>query len=880
MTKQRFSLLIAVFFPIFAIGSYGLDFHSLNSSLRNGLPLPGGNTQLLFQNVANTTSICLAKINQNGELLDFKTYQSPYSLTNIGKLNFHYKHIYLLESVRINNKDYACVLKIDTNGNINKSTIFVDSNLTSATFQNYRLSNQGEPLIVLKKGSYTYTIRLDTNLTILNSLSFQNLVFADFLSNGELYFGKSFQSYFPVFQFMANYGTEVFKLDTTGNITYFNSYISQNLVPNQDNQTLKINSVNYKSTNELILVTEFPNPHGLQIFDDIPQYTIFSCDSDGHILHIPPYIRSTRPWLCESAIGEWYAYTSGFQYYPIVQATFTRFDSLLIPNVKLTWEIPSTPLTYLYPNDFDTLANEIFHLASSRFLSYLNLDSIDNSCNYTIQTLYPDTLPIFESVRNPNIPSYNAISIPTNVLAFTTIPTPPSWTICKCVQGSTGPTLDFDYCISGDSIFLQTIPFDPLFSDYDSVRWTLGNIELEGGTPLALVLDSSITTITLNAWNGCGVRTTTRLVHRDSTEVVQCPDTLLCPNQSILLQAETSHAYLEWYRNGEFIGNGNSFLANQSGDYSYTYRTSANCSQSSLPLRIEAAQALSPNLTYCTSQNQLTASVAFNPLNPIYDSLVWVLGGTAIYDSAAIQFPLIDSLFLSIWSRCENIHFAEKLVPDSTETIFGTASILCGPNDEITLYAMVPHNPLFWNFNGQTIDSVNLTIATNQPGSYSYSYWTDSNCMLHSQVFEIIQSNSIASWFYDSIQGILVANPTLLNVIWKDEFGNLVGTGPTFPLSISGIYSYEAVDSLGCTVFSSPITISLETVGIRNLLYSKDLHCIAVYNLLGEKLPYQLENQVHQDLPDGFYFIFLDHKLKTTPQIQKILIKDRQARIL
>ncbi len=879
MNKPSFSLFIFMLCHLLAFGNYGLDFQTLNSGLRNGLPLPSGNTQLLLQNVSNTTSICLAKINQNVDLLDFKTYQSPYPINNIAKLNFQYKHIYLLETVQINSKDYACILKIDTNGNINNSKVFLDSNLASCTFQNYRLSSQGEPLLVLKKGSTTYTIRMDTNLTILNTLTFQNLVFADFLANGELYFGKSFQSYFPIYQFMSNYGTEVFKMDTNGNINYFNSFISRNLEPNQDNQTLNIHSVYNKSPNELIFVAGFPNPRGLNL-DDVPNYTFFTCDSLGQILHIPPYIRSTKPWLYESSNGRWHAYTAGFQYFPIVQGTFTRLDSLLNPDVYLTWGIPSSPLTYLYPNDFDTIGNEIFHLASNRFLSYLNLDSIGSSCNYYTNNLYPDTLPIFESVRNPTLPSYLSASFPTIGLALTLIPTPPSWTLCKCIRGSTGPTLDFDYCISADSISLEVFPFDTTFSVYDSIRWSFGNVELTGGTQMALAFDSSITSITLNAWNGCGLRATTRTIFRDSTEMVQSFDTLLCPNQSILLQPENFHPNLEWYRNGAFIGIGNSYLANQSGNYSYTYRTSASCFQSSQPIHIEAPQNLLPILTYCTSQNLLTADVAFTSLPSIYDSLVWVIGGTSIYDSLTIQIPLSDSLFLSIWGPCENIHFAEKLLPDSIETIYGTATTLCGISDEISLYASVPHQPIFWQLNGLVIDSTNLTIVANQPGSYSYSFLLDSHCLHHSQVFEIIQSNSIASLLYDSIQSLLVADPALLSVVWKDEFGNLVGTGTTYQLTSSGTYSYEAVDSLGCNVFSSPIAISLEVVGIQNELFPSHLKCISIYNLLGEMLPYQFENQVLQELPDGFYFIYLENNHKTTHQIQKILVKDRKARIL
>ncbi|MBX7182587.1 MAG: hypothetical protein K1X82_10770 [Bacteroidia bacterium] len=865
----RFCLLFFFSYPFIALGNFGLDFHSQSIYLKNAIPLPGGNTQLILE---NNSTICLAKINQNGALLDYKTYNFSYPLRNLGKLNFNYQHIYLLESVRINNKDYTCILKIDTSGLLLQSAIFKDSTGTSTTFQNTRLSNSGEPYLTIKKSNLTYCLKLDTNLNIYSSHCFQSLLFADFLPSGELFFGKSYAGFIPIFQTFSNYGTDVFKMDLSSNISYFNSYISQEFIPNQDDQKLEIKSIFPKSANEFLFVVCFPYPYGIML-DDVPQFTFIVTDTIGQIRNIPPYIRSAEPHPFKSSNGELYSYNNGFQHFTIVPDNLVRFDSLFHPNLSLSWQITGASyLAQLNPNHFDTINNQLFHTKSLQFLSYNNLDSISNSCYYSTNNLYPDTLPIFEDQRNPTFPVLLAQTLVSDTLAFLPDTLAPNWSVCKCIRGSTGPNLDFDYCTFQDSIFLQITPQDSVFANYDSVKWIIGSTEIDDFSQLNLAYTSANSSITLKAWNACGERTIIKAIYLDSTEMVQFSDTLLCPNQSATLQPENFHSQVNWYKDGQFIATGNSILASSPGNYSYTYPTGANCYQSSLPIRIEAAQPFSPDLKFCTSQNQLTANLLFNIPNPIYDSLIWQVGGISFTDSLAIHSQLSDSLFLTIWSACQNFHFAEKLIPDSTETILATAPTLCDSNDVIYLYPSNPHYPLHWILNGAIIDSTNLSIEINQPGLYSYSYWLDSNCLHHSQPFEIVQSNSQATLVYDSLQGILLANPALNSIIWKDEFGNFVGTGPSFQPITSGTYTYEAVDSLSCTIYAATITISLEIVGIDKSLNLNNFYIKNMYNMLGEKLQNSKEAFPFPDLSDGVYIIQLTNQANSSQLIQKIIV--------
>lgn len=380
----------------------------------------------------------------------------------------------------------------------------------------------------------------------------------------------------------------------------------------------------------------------------------------------------------------------------------------------------------------------------------------------------------------------------------------------------------------GESLTLSADP------NATTVLWYLdGQLLPWAGTEIEVQEAGAYSAIAYNLF--CGIPTETvevLVIPAPSAELAVTGETSLCEGESVMLSADPTATFFQWYLDGQLLGLTESQIEVQAEGQYYAILSVQNCTIQSVPVEIEVIPYPSPEIalsgepTLCEGES-LTLST-----DPNATAVMWYLDGQLMpweqtqieVQEAGIYSAIAYNLFCA--TLADPVEIVVISAPDPAILLTGEAAFCEG--ESALLSADSTATFIQWFLDGQLLEWPETQIEVQEAGTYSaiaYNLFcatpTDS---VEIQVIPapdpILSYETTLACRGDSIS--LGANGALDSWQWYLD-GEPVdaATGPQWWASESGQYSYTG--TLGpCEIASEPVPITLAEPVVPMLSYLND----------------------------------------------------------
>jgi hypothetical protein len=334
-------------------------------------------------------------------------------------------------------------------------------------------------------------------------------------------------------------------------------------------------------------------------------------------------------------------------------------------------------------------------------------------------------------------------------------------------------------------------------------------------------------------------------------------DTVLCNNQSMVLQANAAQNYL-WSTNET----SQNITVNQTGNYSVNITYSNGCSVSdTISITAYNPMNYSLNLGNDTAYCQTDFPIQLQTNNLLFDTYLWNTGSAT---NTALAFSA-GNYFLSANYICGTVTDTINLTLAPNPILnLGNDTTLC-IGQQITLNAG-NHNSYTWNN-----QSIAPAITVNQTGNYSVTVSNALNCIASDNI-QVNFVQETAQLLPNDTALYASAFPYTINL--SNQYSNYQSSQLTInnlqlTINNEGTYSLTAIDNYGCLV-SDSINIKLKTFELiipsiipknQNLIINNlpANSSLKVFDALGQII-YQSSNYQNNFMPlmaHAVYFVEL-----------------------
>ena len=305
-------------------------------------------------------------------------------------------------------------------------------------------------------------------------------------------------------------------------------------------------------------------------------------------------------------------------------------------------------------------------------------------------------------------------------------------------------------------------------------------------------------------------------------------NTSICNGDSVLFTSSAGK-YYQWYFNGIKINNSTSqnIYATANGNYTVAVTYSTGCTANSAAANLTVYTIPTPVINYksliiCQGSN-LTLSTT-----PGLAYYQWYLNGNQIngansatyYTSLAGNYNVITFNSIGCNSPLSN-------TVQLTSTSIPTAPIITASKKNFCLGDTVyltssTGNTYQWYYNGSVLNgATNSTLATTNAGNYSIVVTNSAGCSSPNAVTTTIAQYPYTTPViaYNGSTNICSGNSVLLSANtgyayqWYINSTAIInGNTNSYTATTTGLYSIKITDTYGCSLYSSPIAISVETV--------------------------------------------------------------------
>ncbi|MBL7766810.1 MAG: SprB repeat-containing protein [Chitinophagaceae bacterium] len=275
-----------------------------------------------------------------------------------------------------------------------------------------------------------------------------------------------------------------------------------------------------------------------------------------------------------------------------------------------------------------------------------------------------------------------------------------------------------------------------------------------------------------------------------------------CQGDSTILTASNGFSSYQWIRNNTVVGNGQTIVAKDSGEYVVIVTDVTDCPGVSSAVLVDVHHpvvTIAPNATLC--QGTTDSLIA----TPGFSSYAWSAGSTTnkqyVTSAGTYSVTVTDNIGCSASTSTTIAQLSQPTIPVITAS--GPTSFCYGSNVVLTSSAT---SNIVWN-TGQTTPS--LTIDTS--GYYSVTVTGANGCQstsagVYTTRFPVPQVSVSASGpltFCDGNSVTLSASPSL-SYLWSNG-----STASAINVGVGGNYSVAVIDSNGCPVSSNSLSVTV-----------------------------------------------------------------------
>jgi choice-of-anchor B domain-containing protein len=396
-------------------------------------------------------------------------------------------------------------------------------------------------------------------------------------------------------------------------------------------------------------------------------------------------------------------------------------------------------------------------------------------------------------------------------------------TLSDSVEIEVFPVLDPEITLTGNSSICEgetvQLSVDP---DAATIEWYLDGQLLATQEPMIEVQEGGAYFAILSN-PSCHIQTAPveiEVISYPAPGITLSADTSLCEGETVVLSADPSATAIEWYLNGELLGENEVQIEVGGAGVYYAILSNQFCQTQSDAVEIEVFSVLDPEITLLVGSATICegGSVVL-AVDPDATIIEWYLDGQLL----ATQEPLIETQtggsYYAILSnpscyiQTEPVEIEVVPYPSPGITLSGEPTLCEG--ESLTLSADPSATTVMWYLDGQLLPWEQPQIEVQEAGAYSaiaYNLFcataTDS---VEIQVVPapdpLLSYENTLACRGDSIQ--LGANPGLDSWQWTLDGAPIeAATGPEWWANASGSYAYTGV--LGpCEVESDPVVITI-----------------------------------------------------------------------
>ena len=297
---------------------------------------------------------------------------------------------------------------------------------------------------------------------------------------------------------------------------------------------------------------------------------------------------------------------------------------------------------------------------------------------------------------------------------------------------------------------------------------------------------------TLKTIQGCDSIVTTYLTVNPQPLLNLGPDTVLCPGNTILLNAKKGFATYQWQDGST----DSTFIVTTTGTYFIT--TSNACGRVFSDTIIVSPHPpipfdLGPDLSKCNADS-LTISLPTGFFNYIWTPSYNNINVTPNAQTV-IVFPSTDTIYVVRAEKTPGCFAYDSIrikVYTSPKINLGTDTSLCG-SDSLTLNAGVGFNKYLWN-TGSPAQQITVKSA----GAYSVTATTINNCTSKDTlVIVAVNQNPVVKLDHDST--LCAGTSRVLNAgSFSTYLWNTGNTSQTISVNNVGVYSVTVTDNNNC----------------------------------------------------------------------------------
>jgi hypothetical protein len=361
-------------------------------------------------------------------------------------------------------------------------------------------------------------------------------------------------------------------------------------------------------------------------------------------------------------------------------------------------------------------------------------------------------------------------------------------------------------------------------------QWKLNGVNITGATSSTYtatgVGNYTVVVSNTNGCNGTSNATTVNVAPNPTPTITAGGSTTICTGGSVVLTASTGSTY-QWKLNGVNITGATSstYTATGSGNYTVVVSNTNGCSGTSSATTVNVAPNPTPTITangsttICTGGSVvLTASTG--------STYQWKLNGVNITGATSSTYTATGvgnyTVVVSNTNGCSGTSSATtvSVAPNPTPTITSSGSTTICTGGSVVLTASTG-STYQWKLNGVNINGATAaTYTASTAGNYTVVVGNVNGCIGTSAIMAITVVNTPAPFITVSGSTTICSGGSinLISSMGSSYQWSLNGvaipnaTNSSFMASSGGNYSVSLVNSTGCSVSSSEITITVNPI--------------------------------------------------------------------
>ncbi len=379
-----------------------------------------------------------------------------------------------------------------------------------------------------------------------------------------------------------------------------------------------------------------------------------------------------------------------------------------------------------------------------------------------------------------------------------------------------------EIAISGETSFCEgesaTLSVDPSAT---AVEWYLDGVLLAGEEPNIEVQDAG-TYYAILSNQDCSLQTNSveiQVIPSPSPEIALSGEASICEGESVTLSADPSATGIEWYLDGELLGENGAEIEAQEGGTYYAILSNQACTIQTESVEIQVIPypnpgiALSGETSFCEGE-----SVLLN-VDPDANAIAWYLNGELLgseepqieVQEGGVYYAILSNQDCSV--QTESVEIQVIPSPSPEIALLGETSICEG--ESVTLQADASATQIAWYLDGELLEGDQAQIDAQAGGTY-YAILSNEVCTVQTDAVEIevipYPSPEIALEGESSIcEGesvLLSVDASAADIAWYLD-GELLGWDqPQLEAQEGGAY-YAVLSNQGCTVQTASVEIQV-----------------------------------------------------------------------